>query len=419
MKKQIHKIIEALKTKDVQFDDGLTDSEVSGIENKFEIKFPSDLKIFLQNALPISDGFVNWRLGLTSKKEFDTIKNRLNCPWEGMLFDIKHNFFWLESWGIKPRSRDERIRTARKHYKTYPKLIPIYSHRYIPESPHDSGNPIFSVHQMDIIYYGSNLEDYFVYEFKLKSFKKTQKQTYKKIEFWTSTVEDDETYNQVFGGKNLIKNIVACKRFLNNNNQHYTLFKEEEYLILFAESIERYMTQGVPSDYGLPFFKDEVTPAPKEVMASFQSVLETSNASPEAWAKAIEATPFEYLLILIGQRWTSASMKDERAIPPLQQTLLDSCFTPYNDQISVVTRAWEKHMGRSTDTFWGIATGNPSQKEQAIREVVTHMIDTKTWWNVFYHYKHELVYEIRVSTGHGIRWNKEGTQLIGFLEPFL
>jgi hypothetical protein len=218
----------------------------------------------------------------------------------------------------------------------------------------------------------------------------------------------------------IIKTIQASIPFLPAFwKERYALFLEEEHLYAFAKALQTYSQQGIPNDYGLPYFREEVTPAPKEVIASFQSVLETSNASPKAWAKAIEATPFEYLLILIGQRWTSASIKDARAIPPSQETLLDSCFTPYNDQISNVTRAWEKHMGRSTDAFWGIAKGNPSQKEQAIREVVTHMINTKTWWNIFYHYKHELVYEIRVSTGHGIRWNKEGAQLIGFLEPFL
>ncbi len=44
-------------------------------------------------------------------------------------------------------------------------LIPIYSHRYIPSAPSEAGNPILSVYQTDVIYYGSDLEDYFVNEF--------------------------------------------------------------------------------------------------------------------------------------------------------------------------------------------------------------------------------------------------------------
>ncbi len=42
-----------------------------------------------------------------------------------------------------------------------PKLIPIYSHRYIPSSLNEIGNPVYSVHQTDIIYYGKDLWDYF------------------------------------------------------------------------------------------------------------------------------------------------------------------------------------------------------------------------------------------------------------------
>lgn len=219
---------------------------------------------------------------------------------------------------------------------------------------------------------------------------------------------------------NLIKIIQESIRLLPETwKERYASFLEEEPVYAFAKAVQTYSQQGIPPDYGVPYFKDEVTPSPEIILTHFKPLLNASETTPAQWAKAIETTPFEYLLVIIGQRWTAASVKDERSIPPLQQTLLESCFTPYNDQISHVTRAWEKHMGRSTDDFWGIAKGNPTQKEQDIKELITQMIDTKTWWNVFYHYKHELVYEIRVPSGHGIRWNKEGTQLIGFLEPFL
>ncbi|WBX78052.1 hypothetical protein PG911_07290 [Tenacibaculum ovolyticum] len=37
------------------------------------------------------------------------------------------------------------------------------------------------------------------------------------------------------------------------------------------------------------------------------------------------------------------------------------------------------------------------------------MLKNKTWWNVYYHYKHELVYEVRIASGHGARWKKRLT----------
>jgi len=189
MKNRIDKTIKTLTTKGVEFASGLTDKEVLDIEVTFNFKFPPDLKEFLQKGLPVSERFVNWRLGLKSKKEFNKIQNRLNWPWEGMLFDIKHNTFWLKNWGIKPKNHDESFKIARQNYETYPKLIPIYSHRYIPESPNESGNPIFSVYQMDIIYFGTNLENYLIHEFKIKPFKNSDRHSYKRIDFWSSIVE--------------------------------------------------------------------------------------------------------------------------------------------------------------------------------------------------------------------------------------
>jgi len=182
-------IIALLAKKGVIFDCGLSDSDVLQIESKFGFKFPPDLKLFLQTALPISDKFVNWRLGLQSSDEEQAIVERLNWPMDGMLFDIQHNNFWHESWGTIPINQDDKIEIAKQRYKTYPKLIPIYAHRYIPSKPCENGNPIFSVYQMDIICYGLDLESYFVCEFDLPL---TQKDTHsglpKTIEFWSDFI---------------------------------------------------------------------------------------------------------------------------------------------------------------------------------------------------------------------------------------
>jgi hypothetical protein len=64
-----------------------------------------------------------------------------------------------------------------------PKLIPIYSHRFIPEEPSEAGNPIFSVYQMDIIYYGFDLDDYLRHEFDLPGRKEWPAQV-RPIKFW-------------------------------------------------------------------------------------------------------------------------------------------------------------------------------------------------------------------------------------------
>ncbi|WP_298544604.1 hypothetical protein [uncultured Aquimarina sp.] len=219
---------------------------------------------------------------------------------------------------------------------------------------------------------------------------------------------------------NLFETIQNSTQFLSDSwKEQYAGFLQEEHLQDFSKNLENYHQFGVPDIHPLPHFDEEVIPTIAEAFKNFEALLADKNTTPKDWAKTIETTPFEYLLILIGQRWTSATLKNEQAIPPLKETLLDSCFTPFNNQICIATRAWEKHIGRSEDHFWGEMKGNPTEKEEKVRKRILEIIENKTWWNIFYHYKHEFVYEIRVPSGHGIRWNATGTRLIGFLEPFL
>jgi hypothetical protein len=61
----------------------------------------------------------------------------------------------------------EATRVVERLIAAAPRLIPIYQHRMIPDAPHEPGNPVFSVHQTDIIVYGSNLQDYLTHEFSM------------------------------------------------------------------------------------------------------------------------------------------------------------------------------------------------------------------------------------------------------------
>ena len=64
-------------------------------------------------------------------------------------------------------------------------LIPIFWHLYIPERPHDLGNPVFSVHQLDVLCYGYDLSSYFANEFRFKLPAGFEEKTVKTIEFWS------------------------------------------------------------------------------------------------------------------------------------------------------------------------------------------------------------------------------------------
>ncbi len=196
--------------------------------------------------------------------------------------------------------------------------------------------------------------------------------------------------------------------------EKYKALLVDEHWQNFAQHFNAYLFQEDISP-SLPYFQGEITPSLNQVMNYFK----VGYQREKNWSIVLENAPFEYLLIVLGQRLTPASIKDERAIPPLKEKLLFSCDEHYKQKLCKVTRAWEKHVGRSADNFWGMIKGNTNQKNQFVKKKISEMIDTKTWWNLFFHYKHELVYEIRVSSGHGVRWNKEGTIVIGFLEPFI
>lgn len=179
------KLIKLLRQNDVVLAEGLTNAEVSRVESIFTFRFPPDLRELLQYALPVSPRFPDWR-----NESGTSLKDRLDWPADGICFDIENNDFWWEEWGPKPLDTPSALNVARQAIAKAPVLIPIYSHRYIPSEPSLSGNPIFSVYQTDIIYYGKDIPNYFANEFSPKgehhSLKYADVQSFR---FWSQLVE--------------------------------------------------------------------------------------------------------------------------------------------------------------------------------------------------------------------------------------
>ena len=162
----------------VEFDTGLTDAEVAAIESRYGFRFPPDLCAFLQTALPKGQQFPDWRSGDES-----TLRGWLDIPRRGVLFDIESNGFWLEVWGPRPALIGDALRRGEELLSAAPVLIPIYGHRMMPDEPHLSGNPVFSVVQTDIIYYGFDLADYLRHEFHLPG-REPWPEKVRPIRFW-------------------------------------------------------------------------------------------------------------------------------------------------------------------------------------------------------------------------------------------
>ncbi len=162
---------------------GLGEQELDDIEGRFGFRFAADHRVFLSAGLPHgSRSWPDWRHG-----DPEDLRARLSWPVEGVLFDVEHNGFWYPDWGPKPAETSDALRIARIELAAVPQLVPLYSHRYLPGTAGESGHPVLSVHQTDIIYYGNDLSDYIRHEFTGRS--NGHSRTRATVGFWSYIVE--------------------------------------------------------------------------------------------------------------------------------------------------------------------------------------------------------------------------------------
>jgi hypothetical protein len=190
-------VIAALEQKNVTFEIGLAPGELAHTERLYGFLFPPDLREFLSLALPVSDDFPNWRTGQI-KRGIGTrlITELLDWPARGMCFDVENDGFWMRDWGPKPHDLREAFEVARRMVKLAPPLIPVFSHRFLPAEPSTEGNPVLSVYQTDIVYYGINMASYFANEFKFQPLEQANEtDSPRRIRFWSDIIDrTDEVF---------------------------------------------------------------------------------------------------------------------------------------------------------------------------------------------------------------------------------
>ena len=108
----------------------------------------------------MGDGWYDWRA-----RADKGVRRAVRRPLEGVLFDVENDVFWPRSWGGRPGSAGARLDIVERHVGTWPQLVPLYGHRYLPAAPFGPGAPVFSVHQTDVVIYGIDLLDYVAREF--------------------------------------------------------------------------------------------------------------------------------------------------------------------------------------------------------------------------------------------------------------
>jgi hypothetical protein len=142
--------------------DGLTDAEATAIEQEFGFSFAADHRAFLAAGVPTGRGWPDWRAA-----DRAALRSLLAMPIEGVLFDVGQNSFWYEGWGPRPASSWEAVTAARGYLVTVPRMIPLYSHRYLPAALAE--HPVLSIYQTDVVQYGNDIVDWLSREFGLGS----------------------------------------------------------------------------------------------------------------------------------------------------------------------------------------------------------------------------------------------------------
>lgn len=140
---------------------GLSENEIERIQEIYSIVFPKRLKEFLMCALPVSEGFYNWRD--FSDENILFIKNKLKEPFDD-IYMYAEEVYWCDNWGKKPDKKEEIEKEVKCRLKEAPVLIPVYMHRYMPMVKEDNP-PVLSVYGVDVIYYGENFDKYLEMEF--------------------------------------------------------------------------------------------------------------------------------------------------------------------------------------------------------------------------------------------------------------
>lgn len=167
----------------VEWFDAYTPKELDRAQDIYDLPFPPDLIAFLSDRHPLLN--YDWRT------DNETIRAMLRWPYEGLLFDVENNNLWLADWGERPETATMRAEALQKIVTAAPKLIPLYSHRYLPADPAEADNPVFSVYQADIIYYGTNLHEYIGRETQMPVSEPVPEKL-KPIRFWSQFT--DGTY---------------------------------------------------------------------------------------------------------------------------------------------------------------------------------------------------------------------------------
>ncbi|KQY62390.1 hypothetical protein [Nocardioides sp. Root140] len=151
--------VDLLRRAGVKLERGLSELELTHIEDSLGFTFCPEHRRFLATALPSGHGWPDWRLGSTEmlRADLDRVTEGVVCHVEGG--------FWHPLWGKRPCRLDVAESRAWQQLVKLPTLVRLYGNRYMSSGSTAEPSPVFSAHETDVIYYGDNLLDYVAIEF--------------------------------------------------------------------------------------------------------------------------------------------------------------------------------------------------------------------------------------------------------------
>lgn len=160
---------------------GYTQAQLDQAQERYGLRFPPDLVALFRERRP-AEGY-DW------DREDPRIREKLDWPFDMLLFDVEQGMWW-PGWGERPEHPAERAEVLRAALARAPRLIPLIGHRFLPETPCEAGNPVFSMHGFDTILYGADLADYFRREFGAQpGLQEPLRPGIRHVPFWSDLVE--------------------------------------------------------------------------------------------------------------------------------------------------------------------------------------------------------------------------------------
>lgn len=159
----------------------MSERELDEVEAGWGFQFALEHRTLLSVGLPTGDSkWPDWRDG-----EAEDLTERLAWPMDGVLFDVERNGVWHPAWEPRPTGTEDALDAARTYLAQVPVMVPVHGHRYLPAGPSRTGMPVLSMYQTDIIYYGTDLVDYFHREFG-GAVEVPENHRYAEVPFWSS-----------------------------------------------------------------------------------------------------------------------------------------------------------------------------------------------------------------------------------------